>query len=200
MHNFVSVKSLAALVLLAGLAPLGAAQADTRINHASGFCSAAGFERHAGAPVPGHAVQFEYDGRPARAVPAGFACRVRTSPASSTCRSWIAAAQAASSTAYYNQRAYGHAVGLERLVVADAGSGEDNRKTIVFGSSTSARTKWDGFHHIYCILPPSDSVYGDSRSSPAIRREADHAGVAAHCAGRLRVVIADAAQAATSTR
>ncbi|HVJ61191.1 MAG TPA: hypothetical protein VM555_00570 [Tahibacter sp.] len=154
------MKSLAALVLLAGLAPLGAAQADTQINHASGFCNAAG---SSGTLVR----QFQGTlSNSSTTEDLHVLCPlVRVSGQDFT---GIVNVQVVDRSrtdgiqcSFYNQRAYGHAWVWSGWSSPTLGSGEDNRKTIVFGSSTS-QDKWDGFHHIYCILPPSDSVYGDS--------------------------------------
>lgn len=41
------------------------------------------------------------------------------------------------------------------------GSGPNNNKTFSF-ASTSSEDQYSGFHHIYCILPPTDPTYGRS--------------------------------------
>lgn len=58
---------------------------------------------------------------------------------------------------FYNQRAYGHTwqwSGWKNTV----GSGPNNYRTFSFGPYDS-QDKFDGFHHVHCILPPRDSSY-----------------------------------------
>lgn len=64
------------------------------------------------------------------------------------------------SCSFYNQSAYGRRwewTGWTKTL----GSGFENNKTFSFGPYTSY-DKWDGFHHIFCKLPPKDAVYGSS--------------------------------------
>lgn len=61
---------------------------------------------------------------------------------------------------FYDQRSYGHKWRWTGWT-STRGSGPTNFKTFVWPAATS-QDRYDGFHHVHCVLPPKDSLYGDS--------------------------------------
>lgn len=61
---------------------------------------------------------------------------------------------------FYNQRSYGHTWSWSGWVTTK-GSGPTNYRTFSWGPNSS-QDKFEGFHHVHCILPPADTVYGAS--------------------------------------
>ncbi|MEO8673915.1 MAG: hypothetical protein ABI411_21605 [Tahibacter sp.] len=61
---------------------------------------------------------------------------------------------------FYDQRAYGHDWTWSGWTTS-VGSGTDNFRTFSFGPYNS-QDKYEGFHQVHCVLPPSDAVYGES--------------------------------------
>ena len=61
---------------------------------------------------------------------------------------------------FYDQKAYGQDWTWSNWKNS-LGSGPNNYVTFTFGPYNS-KDSWGGFHHFYCIIPPTDVDYGES--------------------------------------
>lgn len=151
---------LAALLAAGGAVSLSApALAETQLNHSGDFCNAFSSEGTLVRRTPGY-VENSSSSEDLHLVCPMVRVANRSTTGIANVHVNDRSTTAGIRCSFYDLRAYAQSwtwSGWE----SSLGSGPTNHKTFSFASSSSEDQE-SGFHHIYCILPPSDPTYGRS--------------------------------------
>lgn len=157
--NRVSCLSAAVLAAAGSLSLTSPAMAETQLNHSADFCNAFNSEGTLFRRTPG------YVENTSNTEDLHLICpMVRVANRSTTGIANVHANDRSTTAgircSFYDLRAYAQSWSWSGWESSN-GSGPNNFVTFSFPSSSSEDQE-SGFHHIYCILPPSDPTYGRS--------------------------------------